>query len=114
GFSWGKYSGWLGKIPGLRKPVFNPKIEVVANPVGSTVANVTKHESLHAYDMLNRPQFSWWALGSRLPGRGIANYIFETRAYYLEYGAKGLLPSYAWRSMPEIARRYFVVEVGVV
>ena len=90
--------GLLGRL-GLRRPVFNPTIEVVKNPVGSTLGGVVRHERTHLWDMLNYPQFSDLALRSRVPGRGIANFIFETRGYYAEFGIRGLNPSYAWRSM---------------
>lgn len=108
-------TGWLGKL-GLQRPIFNPTVDVVANPVGSTYANVVSHEMQHAADMINYPQLSYLANYSRLPGRGIGAFLMETRGYYAEFGLRGLSPSYAWRSLgnrvlgPVTERGYLVAE----
>jgi RHS repeat-associated protein len=103
--------GLLGRR-GLRKPVFNPTFDVVANPVGSTLAGVTRHEAVHVADMLRFPQFSYMGTTSRLPGRGVAAFLMETRGYYAEFGARGLLPQYALRSLTSMEKSYLVGEVG--
>jgi len=108
-------TGWLGKL-GLQRPVFNPTVDVVANPIGSTYANVVSHEMQHAADFVNYPQLAYLANYSRLPGRGLAAFLMETRGYYAEFGLRGLLPSYAWRSLgnrvagPATERSYLLAE----
>jgi len=105
--------GLLGRL-GLRRPAFNPTIEVAQNPVGSTVAQVTRHEGVHASDMLNLPEFAYMGTTSRVPGRGISAFIMETRGYFAEFGSKGLLPNNAWRSMTPLERAYFIGETAAV
>ena len=97
--------GLLGRL-GLRQPVFNPSVQVVANPTGSTFAGVARHEAVHAADMLNFPQLSYMGTTSVLPGRGTAAFLMETRGYYAEFGVRGLLPNYAWRSLTSMERYY--------
>jgi len=90
--------GWLGQL-GLKRQIYNPTIFVDQNPIGSTVANVIKHEMQHAADAIKYPQLYYLSAKSQLPGRGTAALIREMRGYYKEFGVKGLSPNYAWRSI---------------
>jgi len=72
---------------------------------------VIAHEQKHAGDFLLNPQFSYLARYSRVPGRGIASYIFEARGYYAEFGLKGILPRYVFRSLYSIEIRYLAAEI---
>lgn len=109
-------AGLLGRL-GLRRPTFSPTIDVVTNPIGSTYTNVVRHEMRHAADMINSPQLSYLGTVSRLPGRGTTAYLMETRGYFAEFGPRGLLPNYAWRSLknkvlgPLTERHYLVGEL---
>jgi RHS repeat-associated protein len=99
----------------LRTPQYKPEIDVLQHPVGSTtVKGVIAHEKQHALDMLTHPQFSYLAGTSRVPGKGIASYIFEARGYFREYGLKGLSPKYVLNSLTSTQIRYLAAEVTTI
>ncbi|HJW31513.1 MAG TPA: RHS repeat-associated core domain-containing protein, partial [Saprospiraceae bacterium] len=106
----GKWKWWK-----YRTPEYNPTIELARYPQGpTTLAKVEAHELKHANDFLNHPQASYLATSSRLPGRGIAAYIFEARGYYAEYGLKGIMPKYVFGSLSSLEIRHLAAEVTTI
>lgn len=106
------YKGLLGRVPGLMKPKFNPTIELASELKGNELLRTFIHEKRHAMDMLQYPQFSYLGTASRFPGRGMAAFIMESRAYSAEKGLLGLNPRFAWASMSDMERKYFMAELS--
>jgi RHS repeat-associated protein len=102
--------GILGKV-GLKEPTFNPTIMVKKGPQFTTKPAVIRHESQHAFDELNFPQFAYMGTTSLMPGRGTAAYIMEARGYYAEFGFKGLNPRYILGSMTKLEKGYLAGEL---
>lgn len=102
--------GILGKLR-LKEPTFNPTVTVKKSPHQTTKAGVIRHESVHASDMLNHPQFAYMGTMSKMPGRGISAYIMEARGYYAEFGLKGITPEYVFRSLTTQEKLYLTSEL---
>ena len=97
----------------LSTPQITPtEIKLRSNPGGSTYWDARAHEYTHWDDMVNHPQFSWMALASKAPGRGVAALAFEMRGYAAEFGWKVTTPFRAWLSMNTRARVSLVLETA--
>jgi RHS repeat-associated protein len=95
---------------GLKGPRITVAIQVLDNPVEATVEAVKAHELQHAADFLKYPRLSYWATMSKLPGRGIGEWLFETRGYMAEgCGVNSTLR--AFDSMTEEAKVMFRSDV---
>lgn len=101
---------FLRAIPGLRRPVLQPYVELLGTLNRPQLAAVTAHEGQHVIDFLRFPQLSYLALASRVPGRGLANLALELRGYHAQLGVWSI--GRAWGSMGSVSRGFLVGEVG--
>jgi len=49
------------------------------------------HETRHALDFLDHPEFAYYATSSRAPGAGLAHFVFEARGYLQSPGLRALV-----------------------
>jgi hypothetical protein len=102
-------SGWRYWVTPYKPKFVNPRIVDPTTgtnvPLSQLGTRINLHELQHFADATGHPELYYIARVSKVPGSGLAHYVFETRGYLQSHGLSALFrPDYVMASVNQAGR----------